>query len=99
VLIDYVKQAVQLNEQGIKVPRPPRPREKRPLATPPDLAAALKKNRKASETFDNFSPSHKKEYVEWITEAKREETRTMRLEKTMALLAAGKRRHWKYANC
>jgi len=99
VLIGYVKQAVRLNEQGVNAPRTPRPLKKKPLITPPDLATALKKNKKALETFADFSPSHKREYIEWITEAKREETRTKRLETAIAWLAEGKPRNWKYANC
>jgi uncharacterized protein YdeI (YjbR/CyaY-like superfamily) len=99
VLIGYVKLAVRLNELGVKVPRAPRPLKMKPLVTPPELAAALKKNKRALETFEDFSPSHKREYIEWITEAKREETRTKRLETTIAWLAEGKPRNWKYANC
>jgi uncharacterized protein YdeI (YjbR/CyaY-like superfamily) len=99
VLIGHIKTAVRLNEQGIKVPRGFKPRRKAPVVAPPDLAAALKRNQKASETFANFSPSHKREYVEWITEAKRKETRTKRLEITIAWLAEGKSRNWKYVNC
>ena len=66
---------------------------------PPDLTAALKKSKKAFATFEEFSYSHKKEYVQWITEAKREETRKHRLATTMKWLSEGKSRHWKYANC
>jgi uncharacterized protein YdeI (YjbR/CyaY-like superfamily) len=98
VLMGYVRKAVQLNEAGIKVPFRPTAKKKT-LVIPPDLRAALKRNRKAQATFDNFSYSHRKEYVEWITEAKREETRTKRLESTIAWLSQGKSRHWKYANC
>jgi uncharacterized protein YdeI (YjbR/CyaY-like superfamily) len=61
--------------------------------------AAVKKNRKALTAFENFSYSHKKEYVEWVTEAKREETRAQRLATTVQWLAQGKSRNWKYANC
>jgi len=98
-LMAYIKQAVCLNEQGIKVPRTPKPRRKAPMAIPPDLAAALTRNKSASETFANFSSSHKREYVEWITEAKREATRTKRLATAVGWLAEGKPRNWKYMNC
>jgi uncharacterized protein YdeI (YjbR/CyaY-like superfamily) len=67
-----------------------------PVKIPPDLAAALKKNDKARETFEAFSPSHRKEYIEWITEAKREETRQRRLARTLEWLAKGKSPNWKY---
>lgn len=66
------------------------------LATPPDLAAALKKNKSAAKVFEAFSPSCKREYIEWITEAKRQETRDRRLEQAIAMIAEGKQRNWKY---
>jgi len=69
------------------------------LVIPPDLNAALKKNKLAQATFEKFSPSHKREYVEWITDAKREETRARRLATTLEWLAAGRSRNWKYENC
>jgi uncharacterized protein YdeI (YjbR/CyaY-like superfamily) len=99
VLLGYLKTAARLNEAGIKVPRPPKPRAKKPLVVPDYLAAALRKNKRALETFTRFSPSHKREYIEWLTEAKRDETREKRLETTMAWLKEGKPRNWKYVNC
>jgi uncharacterized protein YdeI (YjbR/CyaY-like superfamily) len=99
VLLGYLKQAVQLNEQDIKVPRPVKPKSHKKLVVPAILATALKRNKQARHTFENFSPSHKREYVAWITEAKREETRAKRLETTLAWLAEGKPRNWKYMNC
>lgn len=97
-LLGCLKRAVELNEQGIKVSRLPPARRKRNLTIPADLSAALKQNRKAATTFADFSSSHKREYIEWITEAKREETRTRRLQTTLAWLAEGKVRNWKYLN-
>jgi uncharacterized protein YdeI (YjbR/CyaY-like superfamily) len=95
IIIDLIKQAVELNEKGMKLP--PRKVVKRPpLKTPPDLAAALKKNAKAAKTFEGFSPSHKREYIEWITEAKQEATRARRLAQAIEWVAAGKPRNWKY---
>src|SRR5262245_51347510 len=73
-IIDLIKQAVALNEQGVKLERP-KTKKKPPPKTPSDLAAALKKNAKARAAFEAFSPSHKREYIEWITEAKQEVTR------------------------
>jgi uncharacterized protein YdeI (YjbR/CyaY-like superfamily) len=99
VLMGYIQEAVRLNEAGIKKPAPPRPKAKKKVVVPEGLLAALKKNKKALTTFENFSPSHKREYVEWITEAKRDETRQQRLRKTIAWLAEGKPRNWKYMNC
>jgi len=96
VLITYIQKAARLNEQGVKAPRQVRAASKKELVVPDYFMAALKKNRKALSTFDNFSYSHKKEYVEWITEAKREETRTSRMATALQWLSQGKPRHWKY---
>jgi|SRR5436190_12831890 len=98
VIVGYIKKAMKLNEEGIKVPRPARAAKKE-LIVPDYFLAAVKKNRKALAAFENFSYSHKKEYVEWVTEAKREETRAQRLATTVQWLSQGKSRHWKYANC
>jgi len=93
-LSGYVKKAMELNVEGVKVVRRTSPRK--PLPVPPDLAAALGKNKKARAAFDAFPPSHQREYVEWVTEAKRDDTRRRRLETAMELIAEGKPRHWKY---
>jgi uncharacterized protein YdeI (YjbR/CyaY-like superfamily) len=95
VLLGYVREAARLNAEGVKVSRKPR-EPRKPLATPSDLAAALKKNVRAKATFEGFSPSHKREYVEWITEAKTEETRRKRLGTAVEWMAQGKPRMWKY---
>jgi uncharacterized protein YdeI (YjbR/CyaY-like superfamily) len=97
-LVEYVKKAARLNEAGDK-PKKAKPKPRAELATPPDLEMALKKNKKAAETFKNFTPSCRREYNEWITEAKREETRVKRVEQTIQWLAEGKSRNWKYQNC
>jgi len=99
VMMGHIKKAVQLNETGVSKPTSPRPKTRKELIVPDDLRSALKKNRKALATFENFSYSHKKEYVEWITEAKRHETRQCRLATTLEWLAKGKPRHWKYLEC
>jgi uncharacterized protein YdeI (YjbR/CyaY-like superfamily) len=98
-MLGYLKVAVRLNDEGIQKAKPARSREKMELAVPNYLVAALKKNAKARATWDKFSYSHKKEYVEWLTEAKRDETRVKRLASTLEWLAKGKSRNWKYANC
>jgi uncharacterized protein YdeI (YjbR/CyaY-like superfamily) len=95
ILIAYLKEAAQLNEKGIKKPvakKAPKPE----LPVPPELAAALKKNKKAKTMFDDFSPSHRREYIEWITEAKTEATREKRVATTIEWLEEGKSRMWKY---
>ena len=95
-LIGYVKKAAALNEAGIKPPGRTQPKKREPMPMPDYFTAALNKNAKARKTFANFSPSHRREYIEWITEAKREETRKVRLAKTIKWLAEGKPRNWKY---
>jgi len=97
VLKGYVKKAMQLNNEGVKPKRAQKPRKARPeVNVPDDLAAALGKNATARATFEGFSPSHRREYVEWIVEAKREETRARRVAKAVEWMAEGKRRNWKY---
>ncbi len=96
VLLGYIKQATKLNEDGIKLPPKPKSKAKKELKIPESFMAALRKNAKALRTFENFSPSHKREYVEWIVEAKSEETRERRMKSAVAWMAEGKGRHWKY---
>lgn len=98
VMVDLIMRAAALNDQGIKVAKKPAA-EKKELPVPDVLAKALAKNKKARETFDNFPPSCRKEYIEWITEAKTEPTRDKRLATTMEWLSEGKRRNWKYEKC
>ena len=95
-LIRYITEAVRLNDAGVKLPRKPKSKSKKELVIPDFLFAALKKNKRALATFEEFSPRHKKEYVEWITEAKTEETRNRRLETAIEWMSEGKSRNWKY---
>ncbi len=98
-LLKYIREAVRLNDENVKVPERSKPKEKRELVVPPFFTSAVKSNKKALEAFEKFSPSHKREYVEWITEAKTEATRQKRLAAALEWMAEGKPRHWKYANC
>lgn len=95
ILITYIKEAMALNEKGVKVKKE-RSTKTKEIEIPPYLSDALKKNKKASEAFYKFSPSHRKEYLEWITEAKTEATRAKRIATTLERLSEGKSRHWKY---
>jgi uncharacterized protein YdeI (YjbR/CyaY-like superfamily) len=90
-----VKAAAKLNDDNVVVPRR-KPKPKPPLKVPAYFTAALKKNKKASAAFDAFPPSHRRDYVEWVTEAKTEETRDRRLATSMEWIAEGKGRNWKY---
>ena len=93
----WIKEAMLLNEQGIKLPAKAKPTNQKELVVPDYFTKALAKNKKAQQVFENYSYSHKKEYVEWITEAKTEVTRNKRMETTLEWLSEGKSRHWKYA--
>lgn len=95
LLLSRIKEAAKLNEDGVKLP-PRKKTEKKDLIIPDYFIKVLSKNKKALQAFDNFSPSHKKEYVEWITEAKTEETRNRRMETAIEWIADGKGRNWKY---
>jgi uncharacterized protein YdeI (YjbR/CyaY-like superfamily) len=95
----YVKLGVKLNEGGVATSKPAVKavaRKKTPVRTPPSLAKALARNAKAKATYDGFSPSHKREYIEWIAEAKTDETRERRVEQALGWMAEGKPRNWKY---
>jgi uncharacterized protein YdeI (YjbR/CyaY-like superfamily) len=95
VLTGYIKKAMALNDEGIKVERKPKPAPK-PVKVPADLTAALGKSKKARTAFDAFPPSHKREYIEWITEAKADETRARRIKQAVEWIGEGKSRNWKY---
>jgi uncharacterized protein YdeI (YjbR/CyaY-like superfamily) len=99
VLTEYVKRAMQLNLDGVKAPRSKPAAALAAAEVPDDFAAALNKQRKARATFDAFSPSNLREYIEWINEAKRAETRQRRLDQSIEWLTEGKVRNWKYLNC
>jgi uncharacterized protein YdeI (YjbR/CyaY-like superfamily) len=96
--VRLVKQAAKLNEDGVKLPEERRksPSDTRTLDVPDVLTNALRKNKKAQATFEAFSYTNKKDYVEWITEAKSDETRQTRLEQAIEWMAEGKPRNWKY---
>jgi uncharacterized protein YdeI (YjbR/CyaY-like superfamily) len=74
-------------------------KQKPSLDTPAEFKTALQRNRKAAAVFAAFSPSCKREYVEWIAEAKRPETRDRRIATAVQWIAEGKQRNWKYQNC
>lgn len=95
-LADLIKQAMKLNDEGVVAPRIKHAKEKKDTPMPPEFTRALKQNKDAKKQFDAFSPSHKREYIEWITEAKQEATRLKRLEQAIEWIAEGKSRNWKY---
>jgi uncharacterized protein YdeI (YjbR/CyaY-like superfamily) len=96
-ITEWIKEAVKLNDDNVKVPERKKTVSKKEIEIPDALQKAFTKNKAAATTFNNFSPSHKYEYLEWITEAKTEETRNKRIATTVEWLTEGKSRHWKYA--
>ncbi len=95
ILAHYIKESVKLTDEGVKKPKKEKT-EVSAIEVPDYFQQALNKNKKAKAAFDNFPPSHKKEYLEWIIDAKREETRQKRIEQALEWMAEGKSRHWKY---
>ena len=98
VIVAYTKEAVSLNEKGVKASPSSGKKKKAKSApkAPDDLMKALKRSKKALSTFEGFSPSRKREYVEWVTQAKREDTRKKRVATAVEWMAEGKPRNWKY---
>jgi uncharacterized protein YdeI (YjbR/CyaY-like superfamily) len=100
VLKEFILQAIALNESNEKKPAAAKPKkapaEKKELVIPEDLINLLEANPAALEVFEKFSYSHKKEYVEWIVDAKTEATRLKRLNQAIEMMTEGKSRHWKY---
>jgi uncharacterized protein YdeI (YjbR/CyaY-like superfamily) len=97
VLAALIRAAAAKAAEG-RAPRPKKP--PRPeLPTPDDLRAALDAAPGAAATFEGFPPSCRREYVEWVIEAKRPETRAKRIAEAVAWMAEGKRRNWKYEGC
>jgi uncharacterized protein YdeI (YjbR/CyaY-like superfamily) len=95
LMISYLQEAALLNKEKVKLDKPKRT-PKKELPIPGSLAAALKKNKKAAAVFEGFSPSQRREYIEWISEAKTAETENKRLATTLEWLEQGKSRNWKY---
>lgn len=101
LMVAYMRRSAELLESGERkksIERPQKP-VKRAVHIPAELAAALKKNKLAAKAFEGFSPSCRREYAEWIAEAKRPETREKRLAQAIAWIAQGKPRNWRYMNC
>lgn len=95
-ITSWIKEAAKLNDDDVKLPERKKSVAKKEIEIPDALQKALIKNKIAATTFRNFSPSHKYEYLEWITEAKTEETRDKRIATTIEWLTEGRSRHWKY---
>jgi uncharacterized protein YdeI (YjbR/CyaY-like superfamily) len=95
-IISMIKEAMKLNENDIKLPARRKTISNKEIEIPAGLQNELKKNKDASTIFNNFSPTHKREYIEWINEAKTEATIMKRIETTIEWIMEGKSRNWKY---
>lgn len=96
--VKALKRAMELNETGVALPRS-KPKAKGTLVLHADFERALRANKKAKTVFDAFAPGCKREYAEWISEAKKDDTRARRIEQAIEWIADGKKRNWKYENC
>lgn len=92
-----IRHAAELDERGVKAPRSEAAEERRRIDPPEYMLEALRRHPGALAAFEALSPSHRGEYVEWIVEAKGEETRARRLATAVQWIAEGKPRNWKYA--
>lgn len=107
VLTKHIKKAMALTDAGAKMERATTAStaaapvkksaaKKSAVTVPPELAKALLRAPEAKATFDAFPPSHRREYAEWIAEAKKPETKERRVQQALEMLAEGKSRNWKY---
>jgi uncharacterized protein YdeI (YjbR/CyaY-like superfamily) len=96
ILTLCIKEAMQLNEEGVKIAKTFKRVEDKDIVVPPDFQKALNKNAKAKKAFSAFSNSHKREYIEYINEAKREETKQKRIASSIEKLSEGKSHNYKY---
>jgi uncharacterized protein YdeI (YjbR/CyaY-like superfamily) len=95
-IASWIKEAMTLNDNGIKLPQKTKPATTKETTTPDYFSKAIVKNKKAKQMFDAFSTGKKKEYIVWLTEAKTEDTRNKRMETAIEWIAEGKARNWKY---
>lgn len=98
-LTGYIKKAMQLNEEGIKVPAKPKTAAAKAVDVPAYFKKALAANAAAKKHFAAFPPSAQREYTAWCEDAKTDATRLKRLDQAIEWIAEGKRRNWKYENC
>ena len=94
-IIAYIKEAMKLNDDGVKIMKA-KPITQKELIIPAEIIAIIKKNKKAFATFESFSTSNKREYIDWFNEAKTEATKTKRLTQAIVWMEEGKPRNWKY---
>lgn len=95
-MLALVRRAMKLNDEGVR--HPTRSRARRPVVVRPPayFLAAVRANRKALATWESLAPSHRRDYVEWVTGAKTEATRARRMTTTVEWLAKGRKLTWEY---
>lgn len=98
-LASYIRKAMKLNDEGVKAPARAKPATPRELTVPDYFIAQLEQSPAALEHFTAFSTSKKRDYVDWLEEAKTETTRARRMEQALEWIAEGKSRNWKYEKC
>ena len=91
-----MKVAMEVKEEGLKVAATPKVKPE--LIPPAELIEALNKNPQAKEGYESLSPSHKREYLVWILDAKTPETRNKRIDQTVEQVKEKKSKNWKYQN-
>jgi uncharacterized protein YdeI (YjbR/CyaY-like superfamily) len=96
-MIAYIKEAMQLNEDGIKTLKVKKVHTEA-ITIPSYFTEQLNKNTVAKKHFNNFTVAKQREYINWIEEAKTEPTRVKRMAQSIEWIAEGKSRNWKYQN-
>ncbi|MBK5278318.1 MAG: YdeI/OmpD-associated family protein [Bacteroidia bacterium] len=96
ILIAYIKEAIKLNDDNVKLPQRSKTKNEKALTIPSYFLKEIKKNKASMKTFGGFSNSNKKEYIEWVEEAKTDATREKRMQTAIEWIAEGKIRNWKY---
>lgn len=96
-MADWIVKAAGLCAEG--KPKRPKAAPKPALDLPADLGRALRADAAAQGHWDAFSPGKRRDYIEWVLEAKRDETRDKRIKTIVAQVAEGKDRNWKYKSC
>ena len=90
----YVNEAISLQKEGLEI----KPARGQKVKIPPQLRAALSKNKRADAAFRTLTQGRQREYADYIAEAKREETKVKRLARTIPMIVAGKGLNDKYRN-
>lgn len=96
ILLSYIKEAMKLNDDDIKLPQRSKPKSEKVLKVSPYFQKELRKNKASLKTFEGFSYSNQKDYVEWVEESKTDATLEKRMETAIKWMAEGKIRNWKY---